>query len=77
MITEPVLLAIVAAAASTVASLITLLVSIVNNRKIDTVQKATNGMKDALVAAAEREGHAEGVRDEKIKEAAQSTKGKS
>lgn len=69
ILTEPVQIALIASATSTVASIITLIVTIITNRKVEQVHVATNSMKDALVASAKIEGHAEGVRDEKIKRA--------
>ena len=43
---------------------INLVVSLRNGRKADEIKVATDGMKDALVAAALKEGHAQGVKDE-------------
>ena len=62
------------AAPLVIAQLVNLSVSLRNGKKADDIKKATDGMKDALVAAALKEGHAQGVKDEK-KEAADSRPG--
>lgn len=49
----------------TLAALGTLIVSLRNSKKTDEIKEATNGMKDALVQSAHREGKAEGVKEEK------------
>lgn len=67
--TDPVLIALIAAVPPTLASVAALIVSIVTMRKTEKVHIATNSMKDALVAAALKEGHAAGVKDEKNAEA--------
>ena len=64
---DPVLLAIIASVPPTLASIAALVVSLRNGRKVEEVHKATNSMKDALVAAAKLEGHAQGVADEKAR----------
>jgi molybdenum cofactor biosynthesis enzyme MoaA len=48
------------------AQVVNLIVSLRNNRKITEIKVATDGMKDELVKAALKEGHAQGVKDEKI-----------
>jgi hypothetical protein len=42
-----------------------LIVSVLNRRKIETVHRATNSMKDELVALTAKSSHAEGVKEEK------------
>lgn len=46
-----------------VAALVAALASLRNGRKIDVVHKATNSMKDELVAASAEAAHAAGVID--------------
>lgn len=73
---DPVILAIIGAFVSTVASAIAAIVSVMNSRKVDVVtakveevQKATNGLTEKLEHAALKagrvEGHAAGVQEEK------------
>lgn len=62
------------AAPLVIAQLVNLSVSLRNGKKADDIKKATDGMKDALVAAALKEGHAQGVKDEQ-REAADSRPG--
>ena len=58
---DAVILAIIAGVPATIAALGALIVSILTFRKTEVIHKATNSMKDALVAAATKEGHAAGV----------------
>ena len=44
--------------------IVNLILAVRNGRKADEIKVATDGMKDALVAAALKEGHAQGVKDE-------------
>ena len=62
------------AAPLVIAQLVNLSVSLRKGKKADDIKKATDGMKDALVAAALKEGHAQGVKDEQ-REAADSRPG--
>lgn len=56
--------ATIAALAAFVTSIAGVVISIRNARKVEEIHKSTNSMKDALVEAAAREGHAAGVREE-------------
>lgn len=66
---DAVLVAIIAAVPPTVVSLVAVVVALIGNRKIEVVHKATNSMKDQLVAVTKsdsfQKGHAAGVADEK------------
>lgn len=62
-----VIVALITAVPPTIASVAALIVSIMNGRKVEAVHKATNSMKDALVAAAKLEGHAAGVAEEQAR----------
>ena len=72
MFSDSVLVALIGSVPPTVVALVGLVVSVLNNRKIEVVHKATNSMSDKLVAAtrasALQEGHTQGVADEKAKE---------
>jgi hypothetical protein len=57
---ENVILAVIAGLPSTIAALGALYVSIVNGRKVDEVHRATNSMKDELVAVTSKEQRALG-----------------
>jgi hypothetical protein len=58
-------IALFASIPPTLTALAGLIVSLRNAKRIEEVHVATDGMKDALVAGAGREGHAKGVKDEK------------
>lgn len=60
-----VLIAFIAVLPMTIASVATLFTAMNTSKKVEEVHKATNSMKDALVAAALVAGHAQGVLDEK------------
>lgn len=60
-----VVLALIAILPATIASVAALIVAFSTNAKVEEVHKATNSMKDALVAAALLAGHTQGVADEK------------
>lgn len=55
---------------SALAAVGSLVFGIWNNWKIETVHKATNSMKDELVAAVAAREHARGVKDEQDAQAA-------
>lgn len=70
----PVLTAFIATIPATIAAITALIVVLRSSSKVakveanvEKIEKATNSMKDALVASALVEGHAEGVKDEKIR----------
>ncbi len=65
---DPVLIAIVVSIPGTIASIATLFVAMINGRKVEEVHKATNSMKDALVAAALAEGKMLGIASEKLRQ---------
>lgn len=69
MLSDVVLVAIVAAVPPTIVSLCGLILGVINRNKIELIHKATNSMKDALVEVtrsdALQEGHTAGVKDEK------------
>jgi hypothetical protein len=50
-----------------IAALVAALASLRNGRKIDEVHKATNSMKDELVAVTQKEAFAAGQKSEKAK----------
>ncbi len=60
-----VIIAFVAVLPATIASVAALIVAIGTSAKVEEVHKATNSMKDALVAAALLAGKAQGVEEEK------------
>lgn len=68
-ISDAVLIALIAGVPPTLTAAGALVVSMHTQEKVEEVHKATNSMKDALVAStrseALMEGHAEGVKDEK------------
>jgi len=59
---------IITAGSGFVTALGGLFVSIRNARKIEEVHKATNSMKDELVALTRKDGIAEGIAQEKARE---------
>ncbi len=59
-----VLVALIMAIPPTLASLASVVMAWKTGKKVEEVHKATNGMKDALIASATREGHAAGVLSE-------------
>ncbi len=65
---DPVIVSLIASIPPTLAAVAALIVSMRNGRKVEEVHKATNSMKDALVAAALIQGHAEGVKEERERE---------
>lgn len=69
VMSDTVLVAIIASVPPTIVALVGLVVTILNSRKIEVVHKATNSMADKLVAAAKsdsfQKGHTAGVADEK------------
>lgn len=62
-----VLVAFVAVLPATIASIASLVIAANTQTKVEEVHKATNSMKDALVAAAKIEGRVQGAADEKAK----------
>ncbi len=58
-------IAIITSIGPTLVGLVGCYISYLNRGKIDRVEKATNGMKQELVAAAKREGHSEGRKAER------------
>lgn len=68
---DPVLIALIGATGTFLLSLVTLVSQIITVRKVEQVHKATNSMKDQLVAATKsdalKEGHSQGVSDEKAR----------
>lgn len=62
---DQLLVAMIGALPATIASVAALLVSMRNGRKVEEVRKATNHMKDELVAITDKEAHARGVKDER------------
>lgn len=70
---------------ATIAAIVTLIIALKNHRdvqrlkesqdaasvKIEEVHKATNSMKDALVAATAKEFHAAGIAEEKVRKEAE------
>ncbi len=62
---DTVLLALIAGFPATIASISALIVVLKTRRQVEEVHKATNSMKDALVAAALVTGHAAGVKEER------------
>lgn len=63
--TDAISIALIVAVPTTITSVATLIVAVKSAQKVEEVHRATNSMKDALVAAALIEGHAKGVQDEK------------
>lgn len=59
------LIAIISVLPATIASIASLIIAFKNTGKIEEVHKATNSMKDALVAAALIEGKNLGVAEER------------
>ncbi len=59
------IVAFIAVLPATIAAVAALIVSLGTSVKVDEVHKATNSMKDALVAAALLAGRAQGVEEEK------------
>lgn len=70
-ISDAVIIALIACIPPTLTAAGALIVSINTQSKVEEVHKATNSMKDALVASTRSEalieGHAEGVKDEKAR----------
>lgn len=66
ILTEPVQIALIASATTTFTSLVTMIVTIINNRKLEGVRKATDGMSSALVKADFKEGHVAGGADKVV-----------
>ena len=67
-VSDPVLIALLG---NTTAIVISIIVAISNRRKLNEVHKATNGMKDALVAATQKSAFSEGVQHQKEEQAEQ------
>lgn len=69
VLSDTVLVAIIASVPTLIASLATLFVAIKTARKVEVVHLATNSMKDALVTTTKsdafQKGHTAGVADEK------------
>jgi len=59
--TDAVLVALVTSIPPTTVALVSLVVGIRATRKIENVHRATNSMKDALVALTDKEAHARGL----------------
>lgn len=72
----PIAIALIGAIPPTLMALASLVVSLRNGMKVTEIHKLTNSMKDQLVESSKAqsflEGHAEGVKDEKIITAARS-----
>lgn len=65
--TDAVQIAIIASIGPTIIGVLNALQARRIGVNVQTVKKATDGMKDALVAATAQASHAEGVKDEKIR----------
>lgn len=62
--TEPLLIALVAAIPPTLAALAALVVGLRNSRKVEEVRHATNSLADRLVESTRIAAHAAGVKEE-------------
>lgn len=69
---DPVILALIAAVSSMIASITAAVVAILTNRKVEMVHKATNSMKDELVAVTRSDalqtGRTEGIAEQKAEQ---------
>ena len=63
--TEGVQVALIVAIPPTVASLASVIVSLITHQKVEIVRKEANGMKSELVALTRKDAHAKGMSDQR------------
>lgn len=62
MISDATLATIITTIPVTLASIASLIIAIRNDKKVEAIHKATNSMKDALVASTDKEAFARGLK---------------